>query len=555
MTALSIPAPLLLKEARALAPIWLAAGATMWAGAAMGALHVGLFAFAFGAAALGASSIGHEYAHRTLTTLLAQPLARSRLLAAKVLVLAALLVLLTVVAWLMLLQADGMERLLGRGTDGVSWQRAILLLTPALGLCVAPWLTIACRGAMAGIVFTLAIPALCWLAVQIARAALSGFDVEPLAYGPGLVLMMAAVAAASVVGAVRGRARFLGLEALDVSADIAPVLRRRWRGIGVSGIGGQADADRRFAGIRGPLVALVRKEIRLQSLAFVVAGLYALCWIAMSLGRLDQIIAGQSFEALAGIYGGFLALLVGASASAEERALGTREWQALQPYAFWKQWAIKVVTISVLALVLGIGLAAVLEWIFPLVRDSGTSGPWSPPIFRGPIFRRLLGFLLPSALSGGALAIVVVVAISVFVSSLCTGGLRALIVALPFTAGLAWMYARLIGSIFSLDTLVLTRLYGAAASPTPVWLWMRRLPTASTADARWSILAFEWTGAVVLAGFLALMLRLAYRNHFSAEHGGSSAVRQMAGVAGYVIIGGAIAFGGPRVLEWFLFTH
>ena len=37
-----------------------------------------------------------------------------------------------------------------------------------------------------------------------------------------------------------------------------------------------------------------------------------------------------------------LALLIGSLASAEERQLGTLEWQGLLPMASWKQWAAKV---------------------------------------------------------------------------------------------------------------------------------------------------------------------------------------------------------------------
>ena len=80
MTTASLPTPLLLKEGRALAPIWLGAVVTIVAAAGAGMLPTALLAFIAGSAALGVFSIGHEYAHRTLTAFLAQPLNRSRLL-------------------------------------------------------------------------------------------------------------------------------------------------------------------------------------------------------------------------------------------------------------------------------------------------------------------------------------------------------------------------------------------------------------------------------------------------------------------------------------------
>ncbi len=107
------PGALIVKEARALAPIWLGAAVTIVAGTKAGMLMGSLLAFILGAAALGVFSIGHEYANRTLTSVLAQPLSRSRLLLSKLVVLAPLLVLLSVVAALVLFRADGIERMLG----------------------------------------------------------------------------------------------------------------------------------------------------------------------------------------------------------------------------------------------------------------------------------------------------------------------------------------------------------------------------------------------------------------------------------------------------------
>ena len=285
MTTL-LPGQLIVKEGRALAPIWLGAAVAIVAGRGAGMLmgsdglgsgdvtvnvlgwrhetnNVGpcapgdydatlygvspgaalrllmgsLLAFILGAAALGVFSIGHEYGNRTLTSLLAQPLARSRLLLSKVLVLAALLVLLSVVAALVLLRANGIERMLGGDSAASQWRLAIVVLTPLLGLCVAPWLTMVFRNATAGLVFTLAVPSALWIAGQIARAASVDFDFvdlevgNPFAYEPALVLMTVGLVAISFIAAVHGRALFVGLEALDTPRDLWPstVKRRPFR--------------------------------------------------------------------------------------------------------------------------------------------------------------------------------------------------------------------------------------------------------------------------------------------------------------------------------------
>ena len=133
----SVPAQLVLKEGRALAPIWLAIAATIVISNRTGQPVLGFLAFALGAVALGVYSVGHEYAHRTLTTLLAQPLSRSQLLVTKVTVLATLLALLTLVAALMLLPADAWDSWTGTPT-AARWWFWLVLLTPVLGLSVAP---------------------------------------------------------------------------------------------------------------------------------------------------------------------------------------------------------------------------------------------------------------------------------------------------------------------------------------------------------------------------------------------------------------------------------
>ena len=152
---------------------------------------------------------------------------------------------------------------------------------------------------------------------------------------------------------------------------------------------------------------LVRKEVRFYLLPFAVTFLYALGWVAMRLSRTDMHIAGQSFEALSQLYGLFIAVLVGA-VSSEERALGTAEWQILQPYAFWKQWLVKATTVTVLALMLGLAVPILLEAVFPLIRDSGS---WvrflSYGFSRGPLALR------------GPLAIVSIALVSFYVSTLC----------------------------------------------------------------------------------------------------------------------------------------
>jgi hypothetical protein len=65
----------------------------------------------------------------------------------------------------------------------------------------------------------------------------------------------------------------------------------------------------------------------------------------------------------AGIFGTFVLLVTGASAIAEERVLGTLEWQWTQPIPMARQWKIKMGVATALALTLGLVLPAALVWL------------------------------------------------------------------------------------------------------------------------------------------------------------------------------------------------
>ena len=519
---------LILKEGRALAPIWLAAAATVVAGARTGEFAVAVFAFVLGAVALGVYSIGHEYAHRTLTSLLAQPLSRSQLLLAKISVLATFVALLTLVAARSLLPVEAFEP--WRGNPAAArWWLWMLFLTPALALCIAPWLTMISRSVMGGLVFTLAVPAGFWIAGQIARVATMGFTADELAYGPALTLMIVGLLTVSGVAAVHGRAMFIGLEAIDAPREIASTRRTSARP-------STAVRSRR----RHPLVMLVHKEVRLHGLAGVVASLFALVWISMRLTRMDAYIAGQSFATMTALYGVFIAMMLGSSGAAEERALGTAEWQILQPYAFWKQWLTKVLTIGILALLLGLVLPGLLERAFPLISGSGSIGP------------KVLLPYLPYSMTRGVQIILVVALLSSYASSLCVGALRALMLTVTFTLTLAALFNNLASTAYRVERSLFERWYGPA--PRSGW-WWQGLPTANWGDVITAYRVGWWIATLAITAFLVTIFVLAFRNSRSAERGLSIARKQVPWVLVSALAGAIVINGGPKLVEWWLLTH
>ena len=568
----TLPGALLVKEGRALAPIWLGTAVAIVAGTHAGMLEGALLAFVLGAAALGVFSIGHEYGNRTLTLLLAQPLSRSRLLLSKVVVLAPLLVLLSLVAAFVLFRAEGIERMFGglTRTPGLGtlapgpvheslifrWQVTIIVLTPLLGLCVAPWLTMVFRNVTAGLVFTLAIPSALWIAGQIARAASAGFDFvdlevgSPFGYSPALVLMIVGSLIVCLIAAVHGRLLLVGLEALDTPRDLLPSAVTRQPRATAAAVTSRHPGARR----RSSLLLFVQKEVRLHGLAIALAGLYAIGWTALWLARADTYLAGDSFELLASMFGLFIALLVGAISMAEERAMGTADTQFLQPWPFWKLCLVKLATVSLIALVVGLAVPAGLEAVLPLIGRSGwTLGPtWD-------YFR----FYLPSLLSGAAATLLLTTLFSCYVSSLCVGGLRALLVVLPSSFTLASLYAGVLVGLARLEDAVTRHLYGPGQPCVPGGSiercqrpWWAGLPTVDLkTDFGPPYTYSRWMTTIAFIGFVTLILFLYQRNFRSGERGITIAKKQLPWVAGYVVLAAVLIGGGEALLRVWLLTH
>ena len=360
--------PQAIKEVRALLPVWLASVLAIAAAVLSGPGNheLGLIAYGFGSVTLGAQSIGHEYTGRTLTLLLSQPWSRRRLLLLKLAVLTVMLLTLAAFAWLTLLKPG---------------DQAWVFLSLLNGLCLAPLLTMACRTPLAGIVFTGAAP----------------FWIEAIGrYVSGRVLW-GSVLTLFAVAAVAEWRLFMRLEAIeghDPDTRVPGLFQREPIG------GVAADSPRR----RHPVWLLVKKELHLQQMTFAAAGVCTLIWIAIAAStRIIPGFRGFPVHGVAILYGALLALLIGSLASAEERQLGTLEWQVLLPMAAWKQWAVKVGTV--------LGLAAVLSFAIPVVLAAG----------KVPV----------NAWAWHAGAVLLLATGSLYVSSLCRSGLRALTVSGP----------------------------------------------------------------------------------------------------------------------------
>ncbi len=471
------PALSLVKEARALAPTFGVVLVTVVVGS-VGTSHTlmatGLLGFAVGAVTLGAMTFGLEYSHRTLGLLLSQPVDRRRLYFYKLAVLVVMLATLSAAA--LLLFHDALQLASSPHTEP-----SMLLLVAACALFVAPWLAMLCRSTLAAVVFTIAIPGLLATGADIVGAGIYGLHNAAAIDRFELVVFWRGMFLICALSAIAGWRMFLRLEVIEGHGPEVqfPV------SLGVGSYATGASPIRRHH----PVWALVTKEARLQQMAFVVAAIYvlvlvALAWLERFVPNAPMLLRGT----ITVLYAGVLAMLIGSLASAEERRLGTLEWQALLPMPAWQQWAVKVGMTVGLAALLGVGLPSMLELLFAAGEESTRD-----------VTCRL-------ALTTGTLAIG-----SLYLSSLCGSGVAALVLSFPGVVAVV-LFVQTVGSF--------------------LWHVFASGPRLSVRTHDPGLLL-----VAIVSGLIGLLLWLAYRNHRSADGGPARIVKQMLAIAAYIMAG------------------
>jgi hypothetical protein len=238
---------------------------------------------------------------------------------------------------------------------------------------------------------------------------------------------------------------------------------------------------------------LVAKELRLQQVPLVIAGLSLLLWIVLVL-RADSTQVGF-YRAFAAVSGLLLAMVIGSIASAEERQLGTIEWQVVQPVAMWQQWSVKVGVVMGLAMILGVGVPTAL---------TDSSG-----ILRGSDGHESFGT-----------TVVMLTAASLYVSSLCASGAWALVMSLPAVAGGLFVRIVALGPL------------GKAADAAWSSAFKAALPAGTDLRGWTRSEVMAVADPLVTAGFIAVVAWFALENHRSTDRsvrvatGWSSRVRR-----------------------------
>lgn len=324
--------------------------------------------FAFGCCLMGATAFGSEFEQRTLGGLLAQPRPRIAIFLEKLLVLATLLGV--ALAHFVLLQGN---------SPGFEFHVALNVVGAAL--CTGPLFSLWSRSTLAGLIFSVTAPLLLYLLASLlgewvlqrwAPGELTEPEFEQGLFRVGLPLYLLA----SLVLAWR---TFLNLELRDGEAGGKAASN-------LHPLSGPVDRlIHPLLGRAGSWGPLLRKEFRLQVIPWLVASLAVgvwLLWMAVSWARGGEIdpravdqVSGATL--VAGLMSLMLILGTSAASVAEERELGTLEWQLTQPVPIRRQWWAKVMVTTLFTFAMGLALPYLLLrlWFGPSTLMEGWNHP------------------------------------------------------------------------------------------------------------------------------------------------------------------------------------
>jgi hypothetical protein len=345
--------------------------------------------------------------------LLAQPVSRARLWLEKMMVLAVLLVAASgVVMWAVWLwERDVFDR------SVYLWIETALI--PLIIFTTAPFWSLIYRNTLVGGIISLVVPCLIWGLNSFVHQRWLGDRSSEIT--TGLVL----IAGYGLVCLWGGYWRFGTLQLIDGSARELR-LPERWESLLLRPL--------RLATSRlvGPVSSLVRKELRIQQLSFLIALLFVL--VAVATAVLDQLLPNSRYGfvdtlliASLFLYVAILPLIVGALSVAEEKGWGVSDWQLTLPVAARKQWGIK--------LAVALGVSALLGMVLPtlvglaievILASKGT-------VFSG-FGKNLRASLGEAGTQASGVFVVLlqmsVTSVAIYAGSICRNSARAMVLAL-----------------------------------------------------------------------------------------------------------------------------
>lgn len=496
----------LLKEVRALLPGGLIALLVPGLLGLYGEREIAGFAvwsYGFGCLLMGASAFGSEFEQRTMGALLGQPLSRGVVFAEKVGVLGLLLLLATVNVLLSL----SLLPAYAYGPD----ETAELLLLPAFALCSGPLFSLISRSTLASLVFTVTMPMIAYsfgvLGLELVHR--FGHPGETLPDEWVERLMWIGTPLYLLATAALGWRAFRNFEVRDSGAggrSGTPLHPLSW----------PVDAAlRRLFPSMGGTALLVRKEFRLHAVPWLVASIMVglwLVWLALRhfardedfRGALNQVAALTVF---AGLLGTLLVVVAGAASVAEERELGTLEWQLTQPVSVRRQWWVKVAVTMALGLVLGLLLPALLLWL-----------GFSPEQLASEV-----GDKAGLAVAVVAALFLVGSAISIYASSISRNTMKA-------TATAAGIASGFTGVVILVGGAATATMDGVISGQLEKWATTDvNMPVWAPSQSGLELLGIGFVAALVLV-FTAALLKLGERNYRRQVVSTRDISRQLAGV-------------------------
>ncbi len=473
--------------------------------------------YSLGCLLVGASAFGAEFDQRTLGALLAQPVSRSRVFWEKMAVAVTLIGLASLNFVLTVGIADGFRL---TGTDLLS-----VSLVGVFAACSGPLFSLVSRSTLAGIVFAVTVPGLLYLGLSLGLETLNRWlDPAGETALAGMSWVLAIAIPAYLLGSLAGAWRiFARLELRDDGAG----------GRAMTGLHPLSHpVDRLLKRVLpggSPMSHLVRKELRLHVVPWLVAGLMVALWaLGLTLravapeGEIARALADVgTFSVFAGLLGSLAFIISGTAAVAEERELGTLAGQLSQPASVRRQWLIKLAVATGLAITFGVLLPSALVWLsFDPGKLHAAFG--SLPILAVAAYAAVLTLLLATSLYASSVArnTMLATATAIFIA----GGLAGLVTVL------GWAGAQ------RLESMMTTRMeLWPADVNAPAWA-----PSAAALQGM--------GGAYVLLTATAIglgLVALGGRNFRRLSVSGALMTRQLAGVALALLLAlaiGALAF-------------
>jgi hypothetical protein len=410
------------------------------------------FAYALGCVILAASAFGNEVHHRTISTLLSQPVPRGLMwrektgVAACAVATSLAVILVCGVIWQSKESADSRSVL-------------TLVIVAICAWCGAPYFALVARNTIVGVAMAASVPC-SLLALGALTFAIVGkwypqiLENDALSFYGGVLFLLLY----SAVVCRRGFVYFNKFEVLDAaSRELA--LPARVESLTSRLLSSIA------ARLTGPFGALLKKEFHLQQTTFLIAGIF--CFFAL-VGLGMHPIYSDAAEVIWGIdFAVFLILvpfLAGALPLAEEQGWGVADWQLVLPPSGRMQWVAKMLVTLPTSLLLGLALPFLLVYSGALI---GLGGPAAS------IKGQFLDFIYTSSLV--ALGQLAVTSAAVYAGSRSSNSLRAILMGMGISIS-ALACAVWAGSIFlryvlrnASFALLLSRSLSRGAAEAYIW--------------------------------------------------------------------------------------